>query len=345
MSAGLLYFNCLSFVCAVGLSPQSAAAAMRAGISGFAELNHVDNRGEPIIGARVPGLDDRRTGRSRTAALLTQAFTGVEDHLPQGLRLQDLPLVLCTGEPERPGVQLRSMVADVEATLQVGLAREGSSHVGTGAVSGFQALVRASEILQDRRLPACLVAAADCLTDARTLQWLDASQRLKTSAQLDGLVPGEGAAVMLVSTEPLLPHPLALRGLGFGVETATVLNDQPLLGKGLTQAARTALAQASLDIRDIAFRLSDIAGESYAFEEVALAQSRLTRVPRETQDLWLPGSSIGECGAVAAFAQFAWAEQAFARSYAPGPHALAHGSAAWGPRAVAVLEGQVPHVA
>ena len=345
MSTALLYLHCLSFVCAVGFSAQSAAAAMRAGISGFSELPYIDNRGESLFGALVPGLENLRTNRSRTTALLVQAFSGIQDRLPPQMHLQEWPLVLCTGEPERPGMRLGGLVTEVEDRLQIGFMREGSSHLGTGAIAGFQALARAGEVLQGGRVPACWVAAADCLVDGRTLQWLDAARRLQTSTQHDGLVPGEGAAVMLVATQPLLPHALAVRGLGFSLETATVLNEQPLLGTGLAQAVRSALAQSSLDMHDIAFRLSDVAGESYAFEEVALTQSRLTRVPRETQDLWLPASSIGDCGAVAALAQFAWAEQAFARGYAPGTHALAHGSAPSGGRAAAVFEGKVAHVA
>jgi 3-oxoacyl-[acyl-carrier-protein] synthase-1 len=125
--------------------------------------------------------------------------------------------------------------------------------------------------------------------------------------------------------------------LGFATEAATVLNEEPLLGKGMAAAVQDALREARLAMHEVDFRLSDVAGESYAFEELALAQSRLMRQTRETQDLWHPADSVGDCGAVAGLIQFAWAEQAFLRGYAPGPVAALHASSAFGGRAAAVV--------
>jgi 3-oxoacyl-[acyl-carrier-protein] synthase-1 len=144
---------------------------------------------------------------------------------------------------------------------------------------------------------------------------------------------------MLVSNQAMTPSSLGIRGLGFAVEEATVLNDEPLLGKGMAAAVEHALSEAALAMHEVDFRLSDVAGESYAFEELALAQSRLTRQTRESQDLWHPADTVGDCGATSGLIQVAWAEQAFARGYAPGSVALAHGSAASGARAAAVVRG------
>ena len=50
-------------VCSVGLSAAAACAAMRAGIAMFEELPYADNRGQPIVGAVVPGSDLRTKER------------------------------------------------------------------------------------------------------------------------------------------------------------------------------------------------------------------------------------------------------------------------------------------
>jgi 3-oxoacyl-[acyl-carrier-protein] synthase I len=335
--AEVIYISCLSLACPVGFTPESAAAAMRAGIAGFTDLPYADNAGEPIVGAIVPGLSNELRGTARLVELLALAFEYVQPRLPSGLAWPELPLFLCTREPARPGAKINRIVAEVEARQQIKIRRDGSRHVASGPVGAFEALAHARKLLAEGQKPACLVAAVDTLVDARALHWLDQAQRLKTEAQSDGVIPGEAACVALVSSQPITPSWLVVSGLGFAVEEATVLNEEPLLGKGMAAAVKDALSEVDLAMQEVDFRLSDVAGESYAFEELALAQSRLTRQTRETQDLWHPADTVGDCGAASGLIQFAWAEQAFARGYAPGPVALAHGSAASGARAAAVV--------
>jgi 3-oxoacyl-[acyl-carrier-protein] synthase-1 len=94
-------------------------------------------------------------------------------------------------------------------------------------------------------------------------------------------------------------------------------------------------------MEEVAFRFSDVAGESYAFEEVVVAQARNLRTSRECQDLLHPAGSIGDCGAASGLIQLAWAEQAFARGYACGPVALGHCSVPSGARAAAVVSSEI----
>lgn len=100
---------------------------------------------------------------------------------------------------------------------------------------------------------------------------------------------------------------------------------------------REALQEAGLAMHDVDFRLGDVAGESYAFEELALAQARLMRKVRPGQPLWHAADCIGDCGAAAGLIQFAWAGQAFHRGYAPGPVAALQAASPFGLRAAAVV--------
>jgi 3-oxoacyl-[acyl-carrier-protein] synthase-1 len=336
--AEALYVTCLSLVCPVGLTPASAAAAMRARISAFEELTYVDNNGEPIVGAAVPSLAQGLVGRPRLVGLLALAVEKSRALLPEALMADPLPILLCTREAERPGGRLQGVLGEVYSRLHLQYRREGSVHIAAGPTAVFEALAHARRACSSApNVNACLIVAVDSLLDARVLHWLDRGKRLRTAEQTNGVIPGEAAGVALVASYPFGGSQFAVRGLGFGLETATILNDEPLLGYGMTEAVRQALLDAGLEMHDVDFRLSDVAGESYAFEELVLAQTRLTRRPKESQEIWHPAASIGDCGAVAGLAQLAWAEQAFVRDYAPGAVALAHGSAAAGRRAAAVL--------
>jgi 3-oxoacyl-[acyl-carrier-protein] synthase-1 len=128
-----------------------------------------------------------------------------------------------------------------------------------------------------------------------------------------------------------------IAGLGFAVETAHIMSEGPLLGKGLAEAARQALTEAQLGMHDIAWRLSDVTGEAYGFKELSLAMSRLMRQRREEMPVWHAADGIGDTGAAAGLVHMVIAHRAFGRGYAPGPDVMCYGSAVAGGRAAAVV--------
>ena len=259
--AGFLYISCLSLVCPVGFTPESAAAAMRAGIAGLTNLPYFDSTGEPIVGAMVPGLADDLRGTERLIHLLALAFEYVQTRLPSEFAWTDLPLFLCTREPARPGAKIKRIVAEVEARQQLNIRRDGSRHIASGPVGAFEALAAVRRLFAEGQVQACLIAAVDTFVDARALRWLDQAQRLKTEVQSDGVIPGEAACLALVSSQPARSSCLVVKGLGFAVEDATVLDEEPLLGKGMAAAVKDALRDAGLAMHEVDFRLSDVAGE------------------------------------------------------------------------------------
>ena len=337
MQSSPMHASCLSLVSAVGLTPESACAAMRAGLVRIGETSFKDNRADPIVGAVVPGLGPRVRGRQRIVELLCCVLAGLPQRLPSGLRPGSVPLLFCTREVDCPGADLGGVLAEAEARLNLGLRVADASEFADGTVAAFKAMAHARRLFTRGAAQAALIVAVDSLMDTRTLHWLDEHKRLKKDENPDGVIPGEAACVTLVTSCPLFSAAPCVAGLGFGHETATVLNEEPLLGKGMAGAVRDALAEAGLRMHEVAFRLSDVAGESYGFEELALAQIRNTTIPRSSQSLLHPASSIGDCGAANGLLQLAWAEQAMRRRYARGPVALAHASAHTGSRAAAVL--------
>ncbi|MDV7213932.1 hypothetical protein R4769_22685, partial [Azotobacter beijerinckii] len=180
-----------------------------------------------------------------------------------------------------------------------------------------------------------------------TLAALEARERLLTSLNSNGFIPGEGAAAVLVGAPPAGEEPqLACLGLGFGVENATVESeDRPLRAEGLTNALRAALAEAGVGLERLDYRLTDISGEQYYFKEAALTLSRSLRVRKERFPLRHPADCIGECGAAIGPVLFAVALAACRKGYGDGPNILCHLGNDAGQRAVALLGYRIPRAA
>lgn len=335
-----MYVSAPGLACPVGLDAESACAAIRAGIAQFEDLPYLDNAGEPVIGAMVPGIDP---GLSRARRLLEILVLALQDTLAKvpSLPLDSIPLIVCLAEPDRPGGggELgRHVIGAVEKRMGVGFHPDYSGAVVKGNTAGFRALRVARRLMQEGDIRACLICAADSFINARSLLWLDQHWRLKTEENSDGVIPGEAAAAMLVTPEPT-GSALRLRGVGFATEPAHVLSEEPLLGLGLTEAVRRALAEARLNIADTSFRLSDVTGEHYGFKELALAIARLMRSEADEYPIWHVADCIGDTGAVAGLCQLVLAHQAFAKGFAPGSRAIGFASAASGGRAAVVVEG------
>jgi 3-oxoacyl-[acyl-carrier-protein] synthase I len=316
-----IYLTCLSLISAVGLNPKSAAAAMR----------------ERIVGGVVPDMPEKLGRRKRLVELLARSYEHIEYTWPYELSTNDIPFILCTRGSVNPQDADDDILHDIESRLQLKHRTGDSTRFNSGSVAAFDALAQARRLFAASETDVCLIAAVDTLVDAGSLVQLDDTRRLKTAQQTDGIIPGEAACVVLASSKPMTATYVVVHGLGTGNESATVLNDEPLLGKGMSAAIKHALDESGLDMHDVDFRLSDVAGESFAFEELVIAQTRLTRKPRESQVLWHHADCIGDCGAANGLIQLSWAEQAFARGYAPGPVALSCASEPEGARAAAVV--------
>lgn len=329
--------SCVSLVSPVGYSAAATCAALRAGIAAFEELDYRDRMAMPIRGARVDAIAPFKRGRERLRMLARLVLEHIEPDIGAALPWAQMPLILCTREKETPGARLNGMLSDLRFPDGSAVIERRTAHIAAGQTGAFAALMQARKMLGEGA-PACLILAMDSLIDARTLAWLDSAMRLKTSETTDGLIPGEAACLMVVSRHPAAKSYVVVRGLGLGAETVTAISEEPFRGNGLAAALRAALAEARIDMDDVDFRFSDVGGESYAFEELVLAQMRTMRQARPTQPVWHPADCVGDTGAAAGLIQFAWAEQAFSRGYAPGELAALHGSSmAFGGRAAAIV--------
>lgn len=329
-------------VCSVGLTAKAACAAIRAGIAGFEELPYYDAKGKPLIGSPAAPFPPDTWSSERLIDLLALAISDCLGDLPKG-SLIGIPLLIALAERDRPGggaFLAGRVIQAVEQRVGAAFHPQFSRAIPEGQTAGFRAIQEAGTLLDLNHALACVVCGVDSYLNARSLNWLNQDWRLKTEQNSDGVIPGEAAAAVLISAQSGRGQTPKARisGWGFGSEPAPVLSEAPLLGRGLTEAARLALEQAGLQMHEIDLRLSDATGESYGFREQSLMLSRLLRVRRERLPIWHSADCIGDTGAAAGVCQLVIAAQAFNKGYAPGNRAICFTSAVNGDRAAVVLE-------
>jgi len=336
MSALPLAIVNTGLVTSVGLSAPAACAAIRAGLANPTTTHFLGSDGRWITGHQV-ALEGAWRGWRRLVKMATLAIAECLEKIPRE-RWQQVPMLLCVAEPERPG-RTDGIDAHVFANIQRELGVEfapGSLVIASGRISVANALLHARDLLASEPTPYVMIVATDSLLTWPTLQAYDRGQRLLTAQNPNGFTPGEGAgAVLIARSEP--GRRLSCDGIGLGNEASHIASEQPLRSNGLAHAINAALADAGCVLSDLDYRIADCSGEQYYFKEAALAVARLMHVRKQEFDLWHPAECIGETGALAGAACIAVAAAACSKEYGPGESLLFHASNDAGERAAVVL--------
>jgi len=285
----------------------------------------MDNGGEWIMGCEVP-LEQPWRGRAR---LIKMAAAAIQECLSNSQQIvpQSTPLLLCLSEKDRPGRVFEDdnqFFLDVVDELKLQFHPK-SRVIAQGHVSIAIALNHARELIQELNLPQVLIAATDSLLVGPTLAYFEDKERLLTSQNSNGFIPGEGAAALVV--EPVIANQgsqLVCVGLGFGVELAHIDSDEPLRAEGLTAAIRGSLGDAGCEMSDLEFRITDISGDQYYFKEASLALLRTLHKPKEEFDTWHPADCTGETGVVMGLVMITVLKAACEKAYTKGHRILAH---------------------
>lgn len=321
MSIPLAITGC-GMVTGVGLSAPATCAAIRCSIDNFQETRFVDNGGEWIIGSSVE-LEQPWRGETK---LIKMAAAAIQECLDQNPKIKpnDTPLLLCLSEPEREG----RVIADdnlffdnLQKELET-VFHEKSRIISMGHVAIGIALQRAREIIDKYEVEQVLIAATDSYLVASTLMGYQDKDRLLTSNNSNGFIPGEAGAAILV--EASKRSGLICSGVGFGVEEAHIDSELPFKADGLTKAIKESLQDSNCEMGDLDFRMSDVAGEQYHFKEATLALGRTLRKRKHTFDIWHPADCIGEVGSAIGLAMVIAFKIANEKNYSEGLGTVAH---------------------
>jgi 3-oxoacyl-[acyl-carrier-protein] synthase-1 len=323
-------------VTGVGLNAPATCAALRGAIRRYQETRFIDLGGEWIMGASVP-LERPWRGREKLVQLVTPA---IRECLPAAeAEPSAIPLLLCVAEKGRPGRPAGLddlLLAEVQAELGARFHKH-STVIPEGRSGGARAVALARRLLSDERLPACLVAGVDSFLVASTLAAAEARDRLLTSKNSNGYIPGEAGAAVLLKRPTTSMSEMHCLGVGFGKESATVDSEKPLRGDGLVEAFRALEADCGMPLTTADYRLTDLSGEQYGFKEASLAFSRTFRELKPTFELWHPAECFGEVGAAIGPCVLGVAATAARKGYAPGRGVLCHFSDDGGERGALLL--------
>ena len=315
----------------VGRNAHSAAAAVRCGISAYAEHPFmIDKHGEPMVVARAEWLDEALTVKDRVLQLgLSASLDALDPWIKAGKSL-NLNVVMSLSAANLPDEELRNEIAN---NLTTGLNAEGISArcqvVCDGNAAGTQAMLVACQSIRKSPDDLCLVVGVDSHLGPEQLDVLDYSGRLHSVHNSWGFTPGEAAGVCLLASgrgvNRFQLKPLAeVQAISMASENKLLGTKTVCIGEGLSSAFRGVLNTDEL----ISHSYCDLNGETYRADEFGFAVCRTSKYFQDASSFTAAAECWGDVGTASAPLQVALATSAWARGYAKGPVALAWSSSA-----------------
>lgn len=331
-----LSVRAVGMISSVGDGALECAASVRAGVARIAETSVRSRRLAPLRMGLVPAaslpplpmIDGAARGsRHRRILRLARAVVAEADAALGGV---SAPLSLVTSGLD-DGAPLLDDLASLPGAL---FDRARSGHFPAGAAGVFVALRDAAHRIEHGEAAAVTIVCADSMLDLARLDALQLRRRMLVDDVMDGFIPGEGAAALVVSA--VAPGGLAtIAAVGADADAFTPEGDLPLTGDGLTRATHAALDGAAAPVTEVWTGLN---GASWSAREWAIAARRAHRGIDGGARVHHPVECFGDPGAALGGMLLALATVGLARG-------LSHGAAlAWvvsdeGLRGAARVEG------
>lgn len=323
---------------AVGLTAPQTCAAYRARCSGYRDTLRPDVASEPFFGAVVPAHKSLKWPvdfwlLNLATRTLRECLANIPEPEPVAVLLS-LPEAF-RAHPAYQDWHPEQFLSEVQRRLGRTFHPASTILLG-GHAAGLRAVLLAKGILLGGSARYCAIAGVDSSLNAIDYRRLNESFRLHQTGTPQGVIPGEGAAAVLLTLSNLTGKESVLaRLLGAGVssETDTALGPRSSTGVGLSAALKAAVSDAGVDEATIDFRVADMNGERYRGMESMYVEARFYRTRRRHLPAWYPAMSVGDLGAAAGPLLLVIASDAINRGYAPGPLAMCEASSDEGLRA------------
>jgi 3-oxoacyl-[acyl-carrier-protein] synthase-1 len=331
---------------AIGRTVPSSAAAVRAGITAFAEHPFmVDSEGEPMIVARACYLSDDTGGVERFLELALPAAREALAPLSKlAGRLPAIPMVI--GLPsERPGLP-DALDKQMEERFQNMIEKvcrvAGMEIIPSGHSAGLMALESGWRKIQNGGFEFCLIGGIDSYLEPETLEWLEECEQLHKSTNAWGFVPGEAAGFCLLSSQEVAErYDLSILSRVLTVATAREKNliktETVCIGQGLSEAVKQVLQALPSPSDKIDQTICDMNGETYRADEYAFTIARTSERFVDATDFLTPADCWGDVGAASGPLFGTLATAAGRKGYSKGPHTLLWTSSEGGDRSAALL--------
>lgn len=341
----------IGMVTPVGHTAKESCASIQAGLARIAEsfeLRVPDPKGHmvPATCGAVSGVTDGHRRFLRHYRLAVRAFAeAIENAGLDDQAFREAGVYLCLCEPDRIQIDSRiehELVRRLSEAIDVPDLTPRAQVFPLGHAAIFEAVQAAAVDLESGRIRYAILGGVDTYLDEATLDWLADINRLKTDRNVIGLVPGEGAAFVVLEgrTAALArgaPALARIDGAATAMEAHGIYAETPSRADGLTNALQRTLAALPHGGAETAVVLCDLNGERYRATEWGLTFLRALGVVQRSPAVWHPATSTGDTGAAAGVINLAFGAVAVANGYARPEQVLLWGSSDDGLRGSAYL--------
>lgn len=316
-----------SVACPIGLSPQQAWAACRARIGrqkrGSIQGRHTEGftmallpeevLGELDEGAVPAGTTDIARRLLKLGRLGLQTLGALPSPAPLFFALpepQDAPLGVSDSE------WLDAFVRESGAPIDIGASVLNKQ----GRAGGFFALAAAIEHLNKGKDRTVIVGGVDTYLDPLRLAALDMQERLLVEGRMNGFIPGEGAAFVVLTNAPAAAGEAAVivSGVGTALDKGHRYSADPDLGVGLADAIEALRWGAAISTpAEVIF--AGFNGEAEQAKEWGVAQVRHRDILSPDAMLEHPADGCGDLGAATGPVLIAMANTALSQGHREGP--------------------------
>lgn len=314
-------------VCPLGVGARQLSASFRTGLSAYRESPVVGRNGEPHVMALVPDsalpplepeleaetLPDRERRMLRLSGLALRQTTASSSGRP-------CPLFLALPRPEEPAPPRERDFWErlaIQAATPLNVAPSRVYELGRAA--GAFALKGALAALAEGH-ERVLVGGVDTCLDLKLLARLDEERRLLGSDVMDGFVPGEGAAFLMVTRgrPSSQTAPVVIRAVGTAEDPGHRYSEQPALGAGLSAALDDA-ASIYGELPVVRTCFAGLNGENFGGKEWGVANIRHHGLFDPALAFEHPADSFGDAGAATIPLLLALAVETLQHEHRPGP--------------------------
>lgn len=336
MSTNLLSIVGVGLACPLGLCSDHAAHAIEAGIVRFAEVDPPPSIvAGPVRISILEQLDPNMDRPARASYFGRHAMTEAVSGLRHVLTSKPVPCLLAVPEPiEGARPDLRSIAAELVGVaaevggIQLSL-RSPWTHL-EGRAGVFRALETAASLLEAGDCDLVLVGGLDSLVAPDVLASLIERERVRSDGTRDGIIPGEGAAFLVLSHPRVVPAEQALatvRALAVATEPRPMLDSRPSQAEGLTRVFHHLRQQIGGRVDEV---FSAQTGQGFYGRQLAYAHLRNATLMPDPMRLCELGPCLGDVGAAAGAIALAHAvarmrPPTLARGIQPLRSALAYG--------------------
>ena len=344
----------IGMITPLGVDAPQTAASITAGLSAFEDSAIMDRAFQPFVTGSLPedclgplseDLTKDNYPTSRESRMLRLAHPALLEALaPLGEDLPQISLFLGIPETETTvPIQPDRFLNYLHIQCEQKFNRQTSQAIMTGRASGLKAVHQACGAIRSGSEKIVLAGGVDTFKDLYILATLDAEKRINSSLSMNGFIPGEGAAFLLLADQDYastkgLEILATINGTSEGSEIGHMYSEEPYKGEGLATVVRNLLENVTTDT-PVSVVYSSMNGENHFAKEWGVTFLRSSAKIREDYMIEHPADCIGDTGAAAGPIMVGLAAQRIKNGELHGP-TLVYASSDTAARAACLLGGR-----